>query len=641
MSIFCCQSDVKAAQVNGEYTGLALPTTEEEGFLDSIPMVEQVNLNEDALDYIKKNYENLDLKKFNQIEKAEVGEEFISENDIRLRTQKTVSNDAQEEIISQVTSYDGSLNKTFPPIKSQGTTGSCTLWSMGYYQLTNNIAKVRGLDVKGTGTKYCIAPGWLYSICKSEGGRDDCFESTVLSVLMKQGAPYWSEKYGPTTKVNEKVWNSDAEVWEKALENRIQEYEYISLETDNEFDLTKLKSALLNGYVVSFASYYTKNNSEKDWIMGLEEDGNRTVLKAMGKNLSDKSRKLVGHEMTVVGFDDNIKIDYGIDPVTKQHEYGYGALKIANSWNTSLEESGYFWIAYDALKEKSEFSGDHTSYRVPAINRKRVLLIMPRKSYTPLLIAKLTVETNSRRQLALAMDIAPDVSEAGMRYIYRYENNVDKGKEYKVPFWFKNWDITNQELGFSGEALGTGQRESANFVFDLTDTVLQKYNKTNNSNGNNNMSFYVYIQDKFRDSYSSALTKIEIIDRINNKTVSKETDLTANGDVKFEKLDFTVSPRIVGEQKVFELNFNYPIQSSTISQGLKIRKREKSASGYTSSLCKTLCPISTDRKKVTVSIAGGKYEEGSYYSMDLSALRSDGNNSIAGQNIFDFYIPGY
>ncbi len=124
-------------------------------------------------------------------------------------------------------------------------------------------------------------------------------------------------------------WHPGSFAWEAALENRIEKYEYISLWDDNDMlDLTGLKAALLNGYVVSFASYYSKDPvyGTRDWIMEGE-----AMIKGM-KKIPD--RGVSGHEMTIVGFDDSVKVDYGIHPVTKQRQYGYGALKIVGEQKT-------------------------------------------------------------------------------------------------------------------------------------------------------------------------------------------------------------------------------------------------------------------------------------------------------------------
>lgn len=641
-SLLCMKNDVTAVQADEECTGLELPTKEEEEFLNSIPVINWVNLNEDALKIIKNK--NFDAKVLERIKIADIGEEFVSEQNPVSRASELDSRKAQKEAVSQISAYDVSKNDTFPAIGDQGTTGSCTAWSMGYYQLTNNIAKVRNLDVKHNGTKYCVAPGWIYNICKTEKNNnviiDGTNESSILSVLMKQGAPYWSAAYGQTTMTNYTSWHPGSFAWEAALENRIEKYEYISLWDDNDMlDLTGLKAALLNGYVVSFASYYSKDPvyGTRDWIMEGE-----AMIKGM-KKIPD--RGVSGHEMTIVGFDDSVKVDYGIHPVTKQRQYGYGALKIANSWGTSSGDKGYYWMAYDALKKVSEFTGSHTADRVPGISGNRVLLITPRKTYTPLLMIKLTVETNSRRQLALALDVNQDVNENYMRYIYRYQNNINRGSEYNIPFWFKNYDVTAQNLNFSGESCGIGQRESAVFLFDLTDTVLQKYNQLNNRSGNKGMSFFVYIQDKVRDNYTSALTKIEIIDQNSGKRASKTTNLIVDGDIKSEKIDFTVIPRIVGEQKTFHLNFNHPIQSSSIKEGFTVEKKMKGVSGYTTSAFEVSYSQSSDRKKIILNPPAGKYENGSYYSLDLRriqpGIQSDGGNFLTGQKVFDFYVPGY
>ena len=71
------------------------------------------------------------------------------------------------------------------------------------------------------------------------------------------------------------------------------------------------------------------------------------------------------------------------------------------------------------------------------------------------------------------------------------------------------------------------------------------------------------------------MTRIEIIDRINGRSLSKPVNLVVDGDTKWQKLDYTIIPKIVGEQKEFRLKFNYPIQNNSVKEGLSVGKKVK------------------------------------------------------------------
>ena len=107
-------------------------------------------------------------------------------------------------------------------------------------------------------------------------------------------------------------------------------------------------------------------------------------------------------------------------------------------------------------------------------------------------------------------------------------------------------------------------------------------------------------------------------------------NVQVDGTKKEVKLKATVVPGIVDENKMFVLNFNYPIQKTSISN-IKVKKNSQSVSGIA-------FENDTDRKKVTVFPPDKGYLRGQYYSMDLSGVKSDGGNLLH-KNAIDFYVP--
>lgn len=53
------------------------------------------------------------------------------------------------------------------------------------------------------------------------------------------------------------------------------------------------------------------------------------------------------HFITIVGYDDNVKMTYDNYETT-------GALKIANSWGDDWGNDGYMWVAYSAFYKNSD-----------------------------------------------------------------------------------------------------------------------------------------------------------------------------------------------------------------------------------------------------------------------------------------------
>ena len=130
--------------------------TDDKEFLDSLPEIVDVRFNEQAVENLKSN--NID-----GIQAVETGDEIITDQDAVFYSESRASQmQLEDAAINEITSYDGSASVHFPPIGDQGTSNSCVSWAYGYYQMTNNIANVRGLDAKNN-TKYRISPAWIHN----------------------------------------------------------------------------------------------------------------------------------------------------------------------------------------------------------------------------------------------------------------------------------------------------------------------------------------------------------------------------------------------------------------------------------------------------------------------------------------------
>lgn len=150
---------------------------------------------------------------------------------------------------------------------------------------------------------------------------------------------------------------------------------------------------------------------------------------------------------------------------------------------------------------------------------------------------------------------------------------------------------------------------------------------------NSNIRFYFKLEDKIKDGYSSALKNIKIRDKVGGRTVSKALDLVVDGDSKQAYVDYKIVPWIVEPYKRFTLTFNYPIQKSTMENGITITDYlwmgdTKFKSSYTSN---------DSRKKVILAPLQGGYEAGHYYSLNLN-VKSDGGNALVNKNKYYFYI---
>ena len=127
------------------------------------------------------------------------------------------------------------------------------------------------------------------------------------------------------------------------------------------------------------------------------------------------------HEMTVVGYNDNIWVDINgngaVDPGEK------GAFRVANSWPTWWLEGGFTWISYDALLKASAVAGGPSLNRQPGWTSGLANWLTVKPSYTPTLLAEFTVQHAERDQLKLSLGFGtsgPVPARPGSPYTFAY-----------------------------------------------------------------------------------------------------------------------------------------------------------------------------------------------------------------------------
>lgn len=340
-----------------------------------------------------------------------IGEEFVTDNTV---VKKTTTRQ-----LSLPSSVDNSTLKYFPPIRTQGSLGSCSAFSTVYYQSTHNTALARDIDVKNGDDTVRFSPKWTYNMFNG-GANAGIAISTSMSMMEDHGIATWAEfpyePYGADIRYRE--WSVDSNVWHHALDFRMSNYYTITYlyETNN---LEQLKAVLANGYVVGFQSYspWPYNG----WTKGaVGNDPSTTNDDAyVGQDICKYVRSVDwGHAMTVVGYNDDIWCDLNGNGTVDTGEKG--ALKIANSWGTSFSESGFCWFAYDALHDASTVSGvtdptDRTyGFGYSGGYGCSVYILKALSSYQPILLAACTVTHPKRNQMSLRVgkgdvgDTSPD-----------------------------------------------------------------------------------------------------------------------------------------------------------------------------------------------------------------------------------------
>lgn len=291
-------------------------------------------------------------------------------------------------------SVDNSQLRYFPPIRNQGSLGSCASFASTYVQLSYMTAFERNLDIRNpadNSDKY--SPKWSYNML-NDGANDGSSLMANYALLEKHGAATWADLPYDT---DFKAWCLDASAWRRALGVRTKTTQYVrDASTDTGLLLTK--ELLADGYIVVFGTYITSFQS-----MTAQDDASTTVDDpAVGRSVVAWLNGTEGsHAMTIVGFNDEVWTDingnHNIDPGEK------GAFRIANTWGTGWSESGFTWLAYDALRAASAVIGGPSTGRVQAVQGDLLYVLTARNGYTPLMTGEFSINHAKRNQLRITL----------------------------------------------------------------------------------------------------------------------------------------------------------------------------------------------------------------------------------------------
>jgi len=420
-----------------EGTGLKEPTPAQAQWMrEHFPSIKKLRANHLALERANeaRRARGQGLLLDASVELAPFGEEAVFDG----VTAGTGQADAAA-LAAGVGAVDNSADAAFPPIRSQGSIGSCVAWATTYYQLTHETAKARGWNAKTGGDLYRFSPKWTYNMIN--GGVDGgAYYSDAYNVELKHGAARWSEFVYDS---NYLAWCTNTAAWRTAIESRPLSQGSIS-GTDDTL-INNIKAHLLNGHVAVISTYVNS------WVSStLGNDASTTnddlfVSQRIATYMSNTANG--GHAMTVVGYSDDLWCDINGNGLVEASEKG--ALKIANSWGTGDWNAGYRWVAYDAVRRTSTVTGFAPTNRGGSIFRGSPYTITARASYTPKLVAEFTLTHAARNQLYLRLGLS------------------NTGTTTPTTTWYPGAIYGDGgALNFAGAANGA---TTATFVFDFSD----------------------------------------------------------------------------------------------------------------------------------------------------------------------------
>jgi hypothetical protein len=254
-------------------------------------------------------------------------------------------------------------------------------------------------------------------------------------------------------------------------------------------NLTAIKQALVNGHVLTFASFidswvYTRIKIDPSFPSS-PHVGEYAAYWMNGYN--------GGHFMTIVGYDDNIWIDINQNGVVDPGEKG--AFLIANSWGTDWGNHGFIWIAYDAFLTQSAVANGPSKNRVPAglfFNSCLIATTAKEPNYTPRLIAEFSISQNYRNQIKI---------QTGVSSL----NQTLPTSFMTIPA-FSN---VGGAFEFDGKA-PSNSIETATFAIDLTDFVYSSPSP---------QRYYLLVGDNTPGN-PTTLNSFSLLDLVNQKTIN-------------------------------------------------------------------------------------------------------------------------
>lgn len=448
---------------------------------NNILVTRQINLNELAVERINERRKDLKKGLLDKSIAVDIGQEVLA-NDYNIFLGRYDNASINKETIDSAIStddlpisVDNSKLDCFPPIRDQKPLGSCASFSTTYYAMTHMTALVRGWSEKDNNDNTIkFSPKWTYNM--ANGGKDEGTSIYgVYQVMSSIGVATWEDVPYDS---NYTEWQVDKDIWIKALGNKADKFGVIK-DLDTDIGLNNLKMLLTDGYVLNFTT-------------GLDSWKFSAVKDDPSDNADDSYKdsrvcywtdgKLGPHAMTIVGYNDSLWVDINNNGTVDNGEKG--ALRIANSWGISWEDSGFSWIAYDAIKKVSAVSGGPVTNRAQAILGGQATWLAAKNEYKPKLIAEFTIGHSKRNQMTVSLGYSDITS-----------TKPDKDLDSIL-------SSRGGEFGFKG----TQDKVSATFVLDYTDLV-----DSNDLSMNGKKRWYLNIGDSKEDNSPLMLTDFRLI----------------------------------------------------------------------------------------------------------------------------------
>ncbi len=295
---------------------------------------------------------------------------------------------------------DNSVTKYFPPILSQHG-WSCNQASSIGYVMTYEMNRLRDLDSHKWNNQYAALFPWNFlNRCSSSTGVSyfDTWEVVKAAgcATMKEFPVFNNTNY----------WMSGYNNYYETMKNHVVQNYSIPVATPE--GLLVLKNYL----------YDHMDGSEFGGLANIQIASGGMQFKNTDESCSDPGAPIligfgsvVGHALTVVGYDDNVSVDWNNDgQITNDidingdgkvdmGDWEIGALILANTWGKGWGRQGIAYCSYSVITREGHLGG---------IWNRSVHVIKAVKEYDPVITMKIVMDHSSRNKFRLLAGISTD-----------------------------------------------------------------------------------------------------------------------------------------------------------------------------------------------------------------------------------------
>lgn len=412
--------------------------------------------------------------------------------------------------------------KYFPPIFGQYG-WSCNQSSSIGYVLTYELNRLRDLSAENIENRY--PPLFVYNFLNKGSASNGVSYFDSWEIVKAAGSPNFSDY--PFEKV-EGMWMSGYEKYYRAMQNRI--IENYSIHVGNPEGLEVLKHFLF------------------DRLDDQDYGGLANVQIASGgmnfRNTTDNSKDpgapvlinfgdVVGHALTVVGYDDEIgvdnnrdgeitnDIDINGDGIIDMRDWERGCLILANTWGKGWGRGGFAYCQYRVLASEGHQGG---------IWNKSVHVVKPVEQMNPVLTMRIKMTHTSRNKFSFLAGVSSDLEATQPDRVMGFPHFNYQGGDYPL-YGDDPSDTTQFELGLDISSLVSDfEPDQALRFFLMIDE------KDTGSAGDGQITEFSVIN--YSDDKNESICERTNVPIQNNST----TTLTVNTGVSFDKVNIRKEP---------------------------------------------------------------------------------------------------